>query len=243
MKILIIYFVLIIIACSQTVSIVIPPNDNNLTSFEKKLVIEIFNFINKTNNKNYVLEFKKYEHFSDIFDLLLKNKNYIAIDKISISEERKKQYEFSLPYIITNSRVIMAKRKKTDLLLEEGYKAKYTYGCGRNTVFETELEDAHKLVGFKYRSYENDLDIYNALMKDEIDYFVSDYIDSWVYDLAVAFELKTTEEDRIAIMFAKDSDLKDPVNKVLKYLLRSSTFYKLVKSEFGDDALAFFKRK
>jgi ABC-type amino acid transport substrate-binding protein len=224
---------------SQSIDVLIRENSDKFVEFEKDMVENVFKLHNERTKSNFKLNFIP-SKFADIMEKLKNpsNINMLGMHAISITEDRKKTYDFSMPYmvnrlVISKSRINRPVLKVTDSLA--------IFGLLRGSIYEELMKIRSKKFKQKYKLYESSPSIYSDLLAGNIHYYLSDYSRLWVYDLEAAEEIKLMKDDQNALLYVKNSPLKKKLDETLEKFLRSENFYNIVKKHFGQDAVTFFQ--
>lgn len=169
--------------------------------------------------------------------LSLKSKKYdMILSTMSITEERKKEINFTEPYIVGGQKLIVKKDEK-DIKTVEDLKGKII-GCQMGTTGEI---SANKIEGIKeLKKYDGVTQAFNDLSVGRIDSVIADgqvggyYLKKRGGDL-VLLDVKLTNEP-VGIGFRKeDTDLRDAVQKALDELKKEGALSKLSEKWFGYD--------
>lgn len=169
--------------------------------------------------------------------LSLKSKKYdMILSTMSITEERKKEMNFSEPYIVGGQKLVVKKDEK-DINKVEDLKGK-VIGCQMGTTGEV---SANKIEGIKeLKKYDGVTQAFNDLSVGRINAVIADgqvagyYLKKRSGDL-VLLDTKLTSEP-VGIGFRKeDTDIRDEVQKTLDELKKEGTLSKLSEKWFGYD--------
>lgn len=240
MKIFILNLCLALSLLSQKkIEIYINQAGNKFNLFEIELVQEIIKLHNARTASRYQIEFKSYNVFSKLFEILDEEKsssNVCGINKISITKERSKKYHFSAPYFV--SKLILLSKKYKTLIITDHTRLSYT----RGTLNVKIIELLKKKNQFKAIPYEDFNLRYKALMELKDDYGVADYIDPWVYNMNLVKVFDEFGQDHYGIIFPKNSNLARALDKTIAYYVRSPAYYELVRKHFGKLATNFVKQ-
>ena len=169
--------------------------------------------------------------------LSLKSKKYdMILSTLSITDERKKEINFSEPYIVGGQKLVVKKDEK-DIKTVEDLKDKIV-GCQMGTTGEV---SASKIEGIKeLKKYDGVTQAFNDLSVGRINTVIADgqvggyYLKKRGGDL-VLLDVKLTSEP-VGIGFRKeDTTLRDEVQKALDELKKEGTLSKLSEKWFGYD--------
>lgn len=172
----------------------------------------------------------KYEIIDMDFDALIpsltSNKIDMAISAITITDERKQQVDFSLPYYTANQ-VIIAKQDNKIALTKIEDVVKYKVGCQNGTTGQLYIEDnlvAKKLMDKKnLKKYSTNIEAITDMLNGNVDFVIIDDSAAQGYaklkPISIALKLDTNEEYGIALQ--KQSVYGEKINAALKELLDS----------------------
>lgn len=169
--------------------------------------------------------------------LSLKSKKYdMILSTMSITDERKKEINFSEPYIVGGQKLVVKKDEK-NIKSEKDLKGKII-GCQMGTTGEV---SASKIEGIKeLKKYDGVTQAFSDLAVGRIDAVIADgqvagyYLKKRSGDL-ILLDTKLTSEP-VGIGFRKeDTDLRDKVQKALDDLKKEGTLSKLSEKWFGYD--------
>lgn len=166
-----------------------------------------------------------------IFPALIAHKFDMVISSITITDERKKEMNFSDPYYKTDQSVITKDSSGLDSADKLNGK---TAGVQIGTTGEL---NAKKIAGLKVNTYDDILMAFEDLKAGRTDAVIADsYLGySWASKNAgykVSFVIKTDES--LGIAFAKDTpELMAAVNSALKTIKADGTYDQISKKWFG----------
>ncbi|MCO4529114.1 amino acid ABC transporter (binding protein) [Streptococcus infantarius subsp. infantarius] len=167
--------------------------------------------------------------FNNVLASVTSGKADIAIAGISVTDERKKAYEFSDAYYEAENVVIL---KKADLATYTSLEslAGKSVGAQKGSIQENIAKD--QLPGSSLVSLTSNGEMINELKNNQLQAVVLEKAIAEGYisqnpDLAIAdMPLKSTDTDAYAVAFAKGTDKKliASVNKVIKKAKKSGEF-------------------
>jgi polar amino acid transport system substrate-binding protein len=172
----------------------------------------------------------KYEIIDMDFDALIpsltSNKIDLAISAITITDERKQQVDFSLPYYTANQ-VIIAKQDNKIALTKIDDVVKYKVGCQNGTTGQIFIEEnlvAKKLMDKKnLKKYSTNIEAITDMLNGNVDFVIIDDSAAQGYSklkpISIALKLDTNEEYGIALQ--KQSAYAEKLNAALKELIDS----------------------
>ena len=167
-----------------------------------------------------------------IFPALIANKFDVVMSAVTITDDRKKEMDFSTPYYTVDQTALIMADAGIDSV--EKLNGKIA-GVQIGTTGEME---AKKIAGLKVNTYDDNLLAIEDLKAGRVDTVICDSIVGDVYakdnkDVKVGFVITTNESYGIA--FSKDTpELRDAVNAALKELMDDGTFAEISKKWFGE---------
>ena len=209
-------------------------NNTKMTKFEVLFVQSLIKDYEKRVQKKVKIRFKGIKNFGSMFKLIDQGeRDYtLAINTISITEDRLKKYDFSEAYI-QNSYAFLGKRYVSGKMNNQ--RISYV----RNTIYEQlafEFKDKVKSI----KAYNKMQDCIKDLSLGKVDLVLTDYTDGWIYNLNFVKSYKTQIKDRFGIIYPKGSKLKEQIDISFKSVYKSAEFYNLVKKSFGKKAVPYF---
>jgi cystine transport system substrate-binding protein len=160
----------------------------------------------------------------------------VIINQVGITDERKKAFDFSIPYTISSPQLIVRKDEKRDFRSLEDLKGK-KLGLGQGTNFE---QKAKAVPGIDVRTYPGSPEYLADLAGGRIDAALNDR-------LLVGYLLKNTklplkagatvgDIDKIGIPFRKDNPkFHAALDKALEAVMKDGSFKKISMHWFGID--------
>lgn len=244
MKHLLIGLLLVSLALAQTeVTVYTTSREGKVGQFEKELINNIFMMYNAKNASKIKAKFVKTRDFKHSFEVIDKRKdeNIMVINSITISNERKKKYDFSEPYLpVWNSILVKSDSKAGPMDWQKpGAKIGYTPG----TQGETLLTRLNRNLKFKMVPYNNRDARIAGLKKGEVDFMFGDNILSWDdKSLKVIYEFVAGDVTSFGIMYPKGSKYKSAMDGFIKYYLKSPKFFRFSQKLFGKAITDYFKK-
>ncbi len=159
-----------------------------------------------------------------------------AADGISITEERKAIVAFSDPYMSTIQKFMVRADEDRFTTSDEFIAGDYLLATQVGT---TNFELAEKLIGAaRIEAFDNFAFAVQALLSGDVDAVIIDDVAGQGYQGANAGEMKNLEgdlqSDPLGFIYPHDSDLIEPVNKVIEDMLEDGTMDALIKKWFID---------
>lgn len=167
-----------------------------------------------------------------LFPALIVNKFDMAISSITITDDRKKEMDFSIPYFNTDQTV--AVKAGSDIDSEQKLNGK-TAGVQIGTTGELV---AREIEGLNVKTYDDILMVFEDLNAGRIDAVVCDSYLGYYFaqndeNVEVAIVLKTDEQ--LGIAFAKNTpELLTAVNSALRSIMDDGTYDEIYAKWFGE---------
>ncbi len=159
-----------------------------------------------------------------------------VVNQVTISEERKKKYDFSKPYTVSGIQALVLK-KNVDTIKTANDLAGKKVGVGLGTNYEQWLKDNQPKAIIK--TYNDDPTKFQDLRIGRIDAILIDRLAALEYakkapDTAAAGDAFSRQESGIALRKG-EPELLDAVNKALDKLRADGTLKKLSEKYFNAD--------
>ena len=161
----------------------------------------------------------------------------VVINQVTISDERKKKYDFSTPYTISGIQALVRKDKEGSISKVEDLAGKKV-GVGLGTNYEQWLRENVK--GVDVRTYDDDPTKYQDLRSGRIDAILVDrlaaldLVKKTGNTMAVAGEAFSRQEAGVALRKGND-DLLQAVNQAIADMQKDGSLSKLSEKWFGAD--------
>ncbi|HOJ92816.1 MAG TPA: basic amino acid ABC transporter substrate-binding protein [Dictyoglomaceae bacterium] len=174
--------------------------------------------------------------FDGIIAALKAKKFDIIISAMTITDERKKEIDFSIPYY-DSGQIIVVRADNNTIKTEKDLKGKIV-GVQLGTTGELTAKKLKDQVGIKeIRSYETIPEAFMDLELGRLDAIINDLPVSLYYaktrpKLKCVGEVFTTEQYGIALR-KEDKDLRDKINEILLNLKKTGKYNKIYKKWFG----------
>lgn len=162
----------------------------------------------------------------------------VVINQVTISEERKKKYDFSQPYTVSGIQALVLAKKKDELNINDAKDlAGKKVGVGLGTNYEQWVKSA--VPDAVVKTYDDDPTKFQELRVGRIDAILIDRLAALEYaqkakDTALAGNAFSRLESGIALRKG-EPELLDALNKALDKLRADGTLAKLSEKYFGDD--------
>ncbi|AIS19072.1 cystine transporter subunit [Pseudomonas rhizosphaerae] len=161
----------------------------------------------------------------------------VVVNQVTISEERKKKYDFSTPYTVSGIQAVVAK-KNADSIKQASDLAGKKVGMGLGTNYEQWLKD--NVPSAIVKTYDDDPTKYQDLRVGRIDAILVDrlaafdLINKTNETLALAGDAFSRQEAGIAVRKGEPELLK-ALDDALEKLRKDGTLAKLSKQWFSAD--------
>lgn len=175
--------------------------------------------------------------FDSIIQALNAGKFDCVVSAMTITEERKKQVNFSDPYI--DSDQSLAVKKGSPITSLEDLKGKVV-GVQRGTTGELKANEIKEKYGIKeIKSYDDTLMAFEDLKAGRVDAVVNDYpVTAYLVKKDPVFEIvaRIPTGEKYGIAVRKDStDLLEAINKALRDMKADGTYQKIYEKWFGTE--------
>ena len=161
----------------------------------------------------------------------------VVINQVTISEERKKKYDFSTPYTISGIQALVRKENADKFKVAADLKGAKV-GVGLGTNYEQWLKE--NVPGAVVRTYDDDPTKYQELRVGRIDAILVDRLAALELlsktkdSLAVSGEPFSRQESGVALRKG-EPELLDAINKAIDKLRADGTLAKLSQKYFQAD--------
>ncbi|WON78526.1 cystine ABC transporter substrate-binding protein [Serratia sp. UGAL515B_01] len=161
----------------------------------------------------------------------------VVINQVTITEERKKKYDFSTPYTVSGIQALVKKGNENTITRAEDLKGKKV-GVGLGTNYEQWLRE--NVPGVDVRAYDDDPTKYqdlrvgriNAILVDRL--AALDLVKKTGDTLAVAGQAFSRQEAGVAVR-KNNPELLAAINKAIAEMQKDGTLAKLSEKWFGAD--------
>ena len=191
-----------------------------LTGFEIELGMMI------AEELGWKIEFKDMQ-FSSVLPAVQSGIADAGISTITITEKRKKNFDFSIPYYVNNMAIIFHKERPIEG--ESDFISK-KIACQLGTTMEMWLKENAK--GAKIITTDNNIQAIEALKVGYVDGVLIDTMQAAGFmekNPQLIFKEIGSADSGYAIIFRKGSVIKNQVNQALKILEKNGTIEKLKK--------------
>lgn len=161
----------------------------------------------------------------------------VVINQVTISDERKKKYDFSTPYTVSGIQALVKKENADSVKSADDLKGKKV-GVGLGTNYEEWLRA--NVQGVDIRTYDDDPTKYQDLRVGRIDVILVDrlaaldLVTKTKDTLAVAGEAFSRQEAGVAVRKGND-DLVKAIDAAIAELQNDGTLGKISEKWFGAD--------
>jgi len=183
----------------------------------------------------------KYEITDMDFDALIpsltNDKIDLALSAITITDERKQQVDFSLPYYVANQVIIGKLDNKTEITKLEDI-AKLKVGAQNGTTGQIYLDSMlvkpNIMKKDNLRKYSTNIEAITDMLNGNIDYVIIDDSAAQGYaklkPIKIMYKIETNENYGIAMQ--KNSPYKDKINTALSEMMSSGELLTIIQNYF-----------
>ena len=207
---------------------------------ERRLIYEIIDLHNKKELIKYKIVYKEIPTFSQLISIIYSKKakdkeRFIAIGQITVNNDRKKKYDFSIPYVPTKEVIITTKNNSSGLSINS------RVGFLLNTIQAKSIQKLSKKIRIKQFAYNEYGKMFEAILQNDIDFCLGDNIDVWNHErLKISKELDEQQGEGFALLYLKNSELKDELDQYISYYLKSTKFKFLIEKLYGKSIRDYF---
>ena len=220
--------------------------DSTVQDFDRDLIGYILDLYQKHTEDEKIFKFYNPKTFNESFTKLDDPKikhNSLSINELTITKKRLEKYDFSYPYFPISQAIITYKTSKIDSLSLDDLDG-FRLAVPKSTLHEElsiQLRDQYNVKRVLVNEMQRYSDLY---VQGKIDGFMSDAIVAWKNrkKYKVLMYLDEFSVDNFGILFPKGSRLKQELDPIIKYFVRSKTFYALIEKHFGVETLVYFKK-
>ena len=222
----------------KELTVIFNSENTKLARFELALVKDLVMEYSKQNKIKYKMRYKGIKHFKAGFELLPESEKdaTMVINGISITDERKKTYDFSEPYMI-NKYSLMSRK---DFFLKENDERTFKVAYQAGSIYESMMNKIKKIFPCEGIAYPNTSECVKKLNEREVDMIFADFVDSWIFDVKLIRHIDEKKIDRYGIMYQKGSILKTELDKVFASYKKTKKYSKLLDKHFGNHKPLFF---
>jgi putative amino-acid transport system substrate-binding protein len=209
-------------------------NQNGDQGIDYDVMQEIFRRMGLKANKD--VEYIPYKKFDDVYKALGNKDIDIIIDDLWTTPARKKQYDFSIPYLYTSGIAMSFKKENGNTYKDEKVLEGKRIGVLANVPYKDWLPE------YKYQSittYKDMDDLIDAVINGKIDVAIGDYSFLDNVDETRLAKIKSILIRPLSVAMAtrfEDQTLHDEINKQLKDMWNDGTLY-WIKSKYLPERL------
>jgi polar amino acid transport system substrate-binding protein len=172
--------------------------------------------------------------FDSLIPSLLANKIDMAMSAMTITEDRKKQVDFSIPYYSANQAIIASDKSTITIKTPEDL-VKYSIGSQNGTTGQIYIDDnfvkTDKMKKSQFRKYPTNIEAITDLLNGNVDVVIIDDSAANGYSklkpIKTLYTIETGENYGIA--FPKNSPTLEKINAALEEILKSDAWTDLLK--------------
>lgn len=216
-------------------------DESTLYQFNSLLISNIVDMSNKRNRTNYIIKMKYVESYEKLFQEIEKSENLsLGIDGITITSERQKKFDFSIPYMPVKE--IIISHKKFGFNSADWKKNSMKIAVVENTIHEVHTTVFKKKYNINLVLYSTHNSVVEALDKGTVQFYIGDVSEIW---LSEEFEfISDFPEAKLSyygILYKKGSPLKKIFDSTMKYFLRSPKYIRIIQKYFGADVAEYYR--
>ena len=205
--------------------------DEEARAFENVMLNDIIDLYNNKKKKNLILKFIEVKKFENLF-LKLENGRHdkMIISSITITNKRKKLYDFSPIYIPTRNCILGLKSKNfKDKKKWEGLRIAYmNYTTEDDYVIN--IAKKYKLIAIPFSTTAQKIDL---LLSNKSDLILSEVVSTLKDDRLEILDIVIKKNIGYGIVFPKGSHLNKELKPIINYYIKSAKYYRLLKSFVG----------
>lgn len=183
----------------------------------------------------------KLEHvgWDPIFVEIESKRADLAVSAITMNDERKQSYDFSVPYFLSTNKILVPEKSDVESGKDlKGKKIAVQTGTTGQEAVEALIGKNHKDI----KKFENNNLAIQELLKGGADAVVADntVVEEYVKNnpdqkLKVVEDSSSFEEEFYGILFPKGSELKADFDKAVNAILDNGKYAEIYKKQFGTD--------
>ena len=208
--------------------------NETITKFEKELIETVIKFYNKKNKIKYKLNYKQTKNFKELFTTLATTKKVnqdLSVSCISVTDERRKTYDFSAIYLPARYAVFSLK----NATIAKKWRSKgYKVGYIKNTTDETMVKSIQAEYNIIAIPFTDQKSKQNAVLNGKIDIMFNEMIGNYSDPRFTVLEDFFKENYGYAIMYPKGSQLRNQLKPIIDYYLHTNSYFGLLKKWFGN---------
>ena len=229
---------------SQDINITayVPEYSDTEYNFSREFIKTVVNLHNARSNEKIILKYKEIKSFERIFkDFKINSDTILSIFGITITDKRKKMYDFSYPYFTIGQSLQTISESSIDT---SNWKDRVkTVIVEKKTAYEKVAEDFAKKYSLKLKKVKLGTPILDFLKQENSEFaYIGDSNVPWYSkDKKNLFYIKEAPVSHYGILYPKGSSLKKRLDPVIKYFVRSTSFHKLARNYLSDNVQEYFK--
>jgi len=232
----------------EKISVLMLGNKSDVGNLEIKIVHSIFRLYNShhSGKDSLLYTIDTVQHFPELFsftDSLSrsgKTNHVMAISRITKTKKREALYDFSTVYV--PSKEVFFTLKEANKTIQ--WKTKGTrIGFQLRTTQEKSIkrfETLYQITPVPVHTFDDKVEL---LRQGKIDVALSDNAELWNKPYLKIIEAHPFQHGKgLAILFPKGSELKDQLDKYVRYYIKSKHFHILVRQIYNGDISEYFQR-
>jgi polar amino acid transport system substrate-binding protein len=247
MRFFIYLFVSLSLLVSQEELIIVKTDyQSKIQTIEQDILNNVLALYKKRAGKNLKLRFIGSKDFSKLFSMVdslaSSNKdNTLLLTAVTITKERLRKYDFSVPYMPAKD-VIFGKKDKWE-------NGEWVFGAMRigytNKSVQEKIAKAYKVkYGVQIKAFHSWEHMVEGLHKNEIDAGLMDNVSVWADDRLMVIkdvEKEYQQGNGFGILYPKGSALKAKLDPIIRYYIKSQKFYAFCAKQYGREVADYYK--
>lgn len=236
-KFLLLIVILTALISQEKIVVYLSSDQSRMADFEKELIFLLTELYTKTTKNVIPISVEPITDFGKHLRDFKEEKDptilYLSINIISITKERALIYDISHSYM-PNKYVLLGKKTFKNIV---GKKSAYLTGTILEDVAK-KVGETEKLIIVPFNTRQERLE---AFFKGDVDILITDYVDSWTFDLKIIKGIEYYPKDFYGIFLVKGNPYNKKFLEITNYYLTSLAYFKLIKKHFGESAVRYFK--
>jgi hypothetical protein len=217
------------------------PLKNNINSEFMPLVEKTYNRMNPDKIFFIYKDLNDFKKAFKLFEESKDNHHMLYINGVTITKERKKKFDFSIPYFPIRPAAVAPKYK--NMVGINVYDKKYSIAARINTSNMKYAEEISKKTGQVLIRINTNDSLDSFFRSNKVDLYITDAIAPWLQeDLQLIHIYKEVDANGYGILYPKGSKLKKKLDKTIKHILSSPDYFKIIKKVIPKINYRYFER-
>lgn len=207
---------------------------------EDSILVNLELIYNKNNTNKLFFKMKYVNSFLELFNELKNSPKHttMVMSSISITKERLEKYDFSSPYIETKE-CLLTYHMNIDT---EWRKPGKRIGYVKNTIEEVRAKLLKNNYSIEIVPFASFAERNEGIKTSEIDYYIGESAHYWNDPhIKVVHTFEKRLGMGLGIMYLKGSELKNKLEKYIKYYSHSRGFFSTMQRTFGKSYGSYFE--